>query len=778
MSRRRDSQDTAVSLFPFLAVLICTIGALTVALMLLSRQARIEAQTKAMADLASAEPVLLADEEPETPAIEPPAADVVSPFVVQETPPAPTIAMNPPEPEAVEPTPAMASVNEPPAPEPQPTDTRTAEEQLAELQAQARQIEVKGAEVREAMQQQRLQLSHIEDHIRSLQNELAQAQVAQDTLERSDMNTDRDRLMQHMAELRQILADKQKALDDARETLSRGPAFAVVPFEGKFQTYRPPLYIECTADGVIIQPHGIELSSDDFDLPLGPGNPLASAVRAMSEYLVLQGSPDGRANGQPYPLLLVRPDGIPAYYAAREALQEWDTDFGYELVDKEWPLAFPQTDPKLGALAREAVLAARARQEERKRRMPLAVAESQGPRPQRFRAGSSLEGAVPVSEGSGDRGDVIGRARRPDGPTPDRPNAPESAPEQPGVGGLASGGGSAMSGSTQPQGPSGTGGGPGTTREPDARLSMSPQGGSLGDPNGTGGGNMTGEPPADLAGTTITIREPGTSRIEPTFGNPPGQSGTSQPASSASDSNSPSQTAQNENANPRFNGSPNGTNEAATMAQGSAGQSGQQGGAGNVQLSQEQQNAECRAISEVRGEDWALPVMRPGTIGVERVVRVRVQRNSIQVLPDGPVRPMDSSVQENIDDVVADISRQARNWGVAGPSMYWKPTLRVDAAPDAQPQAEQLRTLLDGSGLGVQMSPARASNPQPNLGSAPLPGPTPQLQMPTPAPSTAPPMTPPLPAPVPESIVERTPPVAPPQERVIEARTERLPPIR
>lgn len=766
MSRRRDSQDTAVSLFPFLAVLICTIGALTVALMLLSRQARIEAQTKAMAELARAEPVLLVQEEPETPVFEPPSAEVVSPFVVSDTPPAPAIAVNPPEPKPVEPA------------EPEPVDTRTAEEQLAELQTQAQQIEVKGAEVREAMQQQRLQLSHIEDHIRGLQNELAQAQAAQDTLERSDTNTDRERLMQHMAELRKILADKQKALEDARESLSRGPAFAVVPFEGKFQTYRPPLYIECTADGVIIQPHGIELSSDDFDLPMGPGNPLASAVRAMSEYLVLQGSPDGRANGQPYPLLLVRPDGIPAYYAAREALQEWDTDFGYELVDKEWPLAFPQTDPKLGALAREAVLAARARQEERKRRMPLAVVESEGPRPQRFRAGSSLEGAVPVNEGSSGGNDVVGRARRPDGPTPDRPNAPESTPEQPGVGGLASGGGSAMSGSNQPQGPSGLGGGSGTTRQPDARLTMSPQGGSLGDPNGTGGGNMSGEPQQTPAGTTITIREPGNRSIEPTFGNPAGSSGTSQPSFSSSDPNAPSQTVQHENANPRFNGSPNGTSEASAMARGSAGQSGQQGGAGNVQLSQEEPNAECRAISEVRGENWALPVMRPGTIGVERIVRVRVQRNSVQVLPDGPVRPMDSSVQENIDDVVGDISRQSRSWGVAGPSMYWKPTLRVDAAPDAQTQAEELRTLLDGSGLGVQMSPARAANPQPNLGAAPLPGPMPELQMPGPVPSTAPQMTPPLPAPVPESIAERTPPVAPSQDRVIEARTERLPPIR
>ena len=83
---------------------------------------------------------------------------------------------------------------------------------------------------------------------------------------------------------------------------------------------RRPIYIECTGDAVVIQPEGISFTESDFDGPLGPGNPLAAAVRAAREYMLLQsrGMPGA---GEPYPLLLVRPTGIAAYEAAMAALQ-------------------------------------------------------------------------------------------------------------------------------------------------------------------------------------------------------------------------------------------------------------------------------------------------------------------------------------------------------------------------------------------------------------------------------------------------------------------------
>src|SRR5438874_8665214 len=53
MSRKSGRQQVGVALFPFLAVLICTMGALIVLLVLLVQQARVDATTIAAAQVAS-----------------------------------------------------------------------------------------------------------------------------------------------------------------------------------------------------------------------------------------------------------------------------------------------------------------------------------------------------------------------------------------------------------------------------------------------------------------------------------------------------------------------------------------------------------------------------------------------------------------------------------------------------------------------------------------------------------------------------------------------------
>ena len=81
------------------------------------------------------------------------------------------------------------------------------------------------------------------------------------------------------------------------------------------------------------------LTENDFEGPLGPGNPLASTLRAAREYLT-RGAPPN-SPGQPYPLLLVRPEGIMAFYAARAAMASWASEFGYELLEPDRKLQFP-----------------------------------------------------------------------------------------------------------------------------------------------------------------------------------------------------------------------------------------------------------------------------------------------------------------------------------------------------------------------------------------------------------------------------------------------------
>jgi hypothetical protein len=109
---------------------------------------------------------------------------------------------------------------------------------------------------------------------------------------------------------------------------------------------------------VVLQPEGVVLKESDFEGPLGPGNPLAAVLRATREYMLAQRDFDPQA-GEPYPMLLVRPEGIAAYYAAREAMKSWGADFGYELVDDEWRLAFPPSDTRLSEVVRQTLVTAR-----------------------------------------------------------------------------------------------------------------------------------------------------------------------------------------------------------------------------------------------------------------------------------------------------------------------------------------------------------------------------------------------------------------------------------
>ncbi|MBA2116449.1 hypothetical protein [Bremerella alba] len=303
MNRRRSARHTVeISLFPFLAVLICTMGALIVLFVVMVLQARTEAVAVDLPVLSVPAPV-----EPELPA---------------------------------------------PAPEPEPVEDYT--EQLKELE-QLRLARLK------QLEDARLQLSGLEDHshrltdkIRKLRGDIAvlEGETKNVTGSADDFDTQKQRLNQQIAEA-------QAELEKVREELKgRKPTYALVPYDGQSGTRRQPIYIECTAERVIIQPEGIGLTGTDFQEPLGPGNPLAASLRTIREYRQSQGGP---GQGNPYPLLIVRSGGAESYAAAREALNGWDDEFGYELVDEDTELAYPPADRFLAKRLIETVELARRR---------------------------------------------------------------------------------------------------------------------------------------------------------------------------------------------------------------------------------------------------------------------------------------------------------------------------------------------------------------------------------------------------------------------------------
>ncbi len=141
------------------------------------------------------------------------------------------------------------------------------------------------------------------------------------------------------------------------------PSYSIVPYQGSHGTRRRPIYLECRADRIVLQPEGIVFGESDFAGPLDSGNPLDVGLRAVREYLTEQQGRIGNGSPEePYPLLLVRPSGISAYYAARAAMQSWGAEFGYELIGEDWDLEYLPADSELARAVVAAVEPARRRQ--------------------------------------------------------------------------------------------------------------------------------------------------------------------------------------------------------------------------------------------------------------------------------------------------------------------------------------------------------------------------------------------------------------------------------
>lgn len=150
-----------------------------------------------------------------------------------------------------------------------------------------------------------------------------------------------------LARERDILARKR---DEARSELARARArsdhaVAVLPYKGPNGTWRRPIPIECKDGSVTLQPGGPSFSLLELESALGGirSNPLVLAVASALVRAQRAETPDGSAS-VPYILFIIRPDGIRPYYAARGTLEPLGINFGYELVNQEEEIDFPDLD--------------------------------------------------------------------------------------------------------------------------------------------------------------------------------------------------------------------------------------------------------------------------------------------------------------------------------------------------------------------------------------------------------------------------------------------------
>ena len=245
MKRSRVKQSSGgFSLFPFLAVLLCTVGVLIVMLVLIVQMARVDAAED---------------------------ADTSHPL--------------------------------------QPPDQQQVAKEDFEWRREL--LEQQRNQVQDEMASKRLELSHLEEHIRELERRWQELREAAADLQRRTRGQDagQDASLAELEKLQQEIRTAQAQLEAAKEQVAKRPtSYAIVPYNGPNGTQRRPIYIECTSQGVIIQPEGIVLESKDFDGPLGPGNPLDAALRGIREHYARTGSLGSQ--GEPYPLLIVRPAAL------------------------------------------------------------------------------------------------------------------------------------------------------------------------------------------------------------------------------------------------------------------------------------------------------------------------------------------------------------------------------------------------------------------------------------------------------------------------------------
>jgi hypothetical protein len=415
----------------------------------------------------------------------------------------------------------------------------------------------------------------------------------------------------------------------------------VVPYRGQNATTRRPIYIECLRDSVVIQPEGIVLHERDFIAPLGPGNPLAAALRAASEYWAQQATAADGESPEPYPLILVRPEGIGAYYRVRDAVESWADNFGYELIEQDWELSFPPADPQLAHLQERAI------REARLRRVELARAA-----PSRYGSYSSAGGAT------GEVGETTGRV---------------SAGSPAGELGASSGGAG--------EGSSFLGPGSFAAR----RAEQASDGMGSGD-SSEGSAGMQASDGANSTTTTDSAAG-GEGQSSPEEG-PQSQPTGGTPGETADASSDTSAQAEGGTGGPNSFG-------ADTHVAGPGGTS------SNI----------ARPLSDQRGANWALPKESRRAVPISRPVKVVCAADHLAILSSdtnevGQKIPLTSPTADSVDDFIAALWDHTAAWGIAGNGLYWRPTIVLIPDPSGKRRADDLETLLRGSGLPVKQRTA------------------------------------------------------------------------
>jgi biopolymer transport protein ExbD len=302
MRRKRKNRRTLeVSLFPFLAVLICTIGVLIVMLVMAAKSADVEAKT--------------AQSDDDNQRME--------------------------EVESLQRSLDLSEIR------------------LVGIENARADVLARVQNARAGRSHLQDQIRELKDEFRRVGDELIQLKNQEAELPQAIEDFQADSANLALAKLRSQIEKTKTDLESKRsEVVNSGPLLhKIVPYHGNHGTLRRPIFLECTKDGVVFQPSGIRILKSEFVDSPEPGNMIDSALLAIREYWQrydLTGE-----HGSPYPLIIVRPEGAESFVLARSAMKSWDDEFGYELVDESKALDFGTKDEQLNSEIESAIAEAR-----------------------------------------------------------------------------------------------------------------------------------------------------------------------------------------------------------------------------------------------------------------------------------------------------------------------------------------------------------------------------------------------------------------------------------
>ena len=633
MSKRsRRGNDYAPSTFPFLAVLLCVIGALVLLLVINVTNSRASARNQVQSEL--------------TEAIE----------------------------EAKERSDYLVSISE-------------------ELQARRQQVG-KQIELR------RSELARAEDHIERLEKDLLEAQARleklEDMQESSELKANDPARIQELKD--QIEAQKLRLAEAIAERKDQTPAFSIIPYEGANRTTRRPVYLECTAQGVVIQPEGVLVSIEDLGPPHGPGNPLDAALRVLRNAYQSRDAIYG-ITIPPYPLLLVRPEGIASYALARSAMSGWDDQFGYELIDAQMELAFPDGIPELKTDLVRALGVAKDRQ----RALVAALPAKYSRNPFATKTEETWDSIDADLARGANRSESIARGSqvgKDSGIEQDRrwemiEQLPASSPGRSDSNGSSSG--------LMPAGKELGSGGSGVGSTVEAETSTAQGDGSRGDRSGSEGTGSEGT-------------QGGGSQVEGSMSPTSGGARSSSNRFSASSSGSSGGSASLEQS-PEDEQMQRAMQEQAIKQQageslpGSRASSASSASAGESKKKTSGADSDLKPISLTAGKDWATSRMDNRSTPVSRPIRIIVLQDRWLMCSEGQDWKYDAeiSLEQGPQAASAELQESIRDrvesWGLSLPGGYWVPSLSVQAAADAEQSLLRMQRLLEGSGVIIKVQP-------------------------------------------------------------------------